>query len=283
MLSKLLRPLGRDLRATLEDDVEASRLAPPPAPSPPLDDADLADLPDTAQRYMRFMGVVGRPRDWSFRAHAKGRFRMRPGQRFMPCEIWQYNSAVEVARLFHMRIDFAGFVPMVGRDSYLRGHGHMHGKLLGLVPVADGRGPEFDISELSTYLNDAVMLAPSMLLTRAVAWAAVDDSSFDVSLTDAGRTVTARVFVDERGAPRDFSTTDRYAVLTGGPVRAEWTTPMTGWTTMDGRALPSGGSAVWHLPDREFTYAELSFDPDAIEYHVGTPAGDHGVTRTSTG
>ncbi len=40
----------------------------------------------------------------------------------MPAEVWQYNSAVEVARVFHMRIDFAGVVPMVGRDTYLRGN-----------------------------------------------------------------------------------------------------------------------------------------------------------------
>ena len=67
---------------------------------------------------------------------------------------------------------------------------------------------------------------------------AVDDRSFDVRLTDAGRSVTARVFVDERGAPYDFSTTDRFADLPGGPVRAEWRTPVRGWEHIDGRSVP---------------------------------------------
>jgi Family of unknown function (DUF6544) len=265
-MTRLLRPLGRDLRATLDEDVRSSISAAPPLTKSPVGAADIAHLPAAAQRYMHFMGVVGRPRDGWFRAHLHGRFRMRRGQKFMPCESWQYNSAADIARLFHMRIDFAGFVPMVGRDSYVRGQGRMHGTLLGLVTVADAHGPETDMSELTTYLNDAVMMAPSMLLRPEVHWTEVDDDSFAVALTDADTTVTARVFLDEQGAPRDFSTNDRYADLPGGLVRAEWTTPIAGWVRADGRAVPTLGAAVWHLPDGPLTYAEFTFGPNAIEY-----------------
>jgi C1A family cysteine protease len=41
---------------------------------------------------------------------------------------------------------------------------------------ATARG-QFDLGELTTYVNDALMLAPSMLLTPAVTWRAVDDDS----------------------------------------------------------------------------------------------------------
>jgi hypothetical protein len=111
-------------------------------------EADLAELPAAAQRYMRFMGVVGRPRDWSFVVRFHGRFRRRPGEAWMPCDAWQYNSMFEVARIFVMRIRFAHVLSMVGRDTYIRGHGRMRGKLLGLVTVVDGHGEEFDIGEL---------------------------------------------------------------------------------------------------------------------------------------
>ena len=268
MLTRMKRLVGRDLLGSLTEDTAAAGLPTGPADDAPVGEAELEGLPDAVQRYLRFMGVAGRPRDRSFRAHLTGRFRMRPGQRFMRCESWQYNSGPDPARVFHMRIDFAGFVPMVGRDVYLRGRGSMHGKLLDVIKVADGEGPEFDTGELTTYLNDAVMLAPSMLLGPATAWTAGDDSSFDVSLTDAGRTVTARVFLDERGAPCDFSSTDRYADLPGGLVRAQWTTPVTGWTVSGGRAHPRRGSAVWHLPDGDLTYAEFDFEPGAVEYNV---------------
>jgi len=186
----------------------------------------------------------------------------------MPFEAWQYNTRFPVTRLFHMRIDFAGFVPMIGRDAYVGGRGRMRGKLLGLVPVADGSGREFDVSELVTWLNDAILVCPSMLLDDATSWSAAGDDAFEVSFTDGGTTVAARVFIDERGAPRDFSTTDRYAALAGGLVRAEWTTPVEKWTILDGRALPGSGAAIWHLPDGLFTYVEGNFIPDTVAFNV---------------
>jgi hypothetical protein len=73
-------------------------------------------LPSTAQRYLRFTGVVGRPRDWSFRAHFVGKFRQQTGQKFMPCEAWQYNTTLIPARVYYMRIDVAGVLPMFGVD-----------------------------------------------------------------------------------------------------------------------------------------------------------------------
>ena len=38
----------------------------------------------------------------------------------MPAEAWQYNSALEIGQLFVMRVRFAGVVPMIGHDTYLR-------------------------------------------------------------------------------------------------------------------------------------------------------------------
>jgi uncharacterized protein DUF6544 len=128
--------------------------------------------------------------------------RLRPNQRFMPAEKWQCNTVEPLARLFHMRIDFAGFVPMVGRDAYASAHGSMRGKLLGLV------------------------MCPSMLLVPAVSFAAVDDSCVHVTLTDANRSATALVYLDDNGRPRDFRSRGRYADLPGGLRRAEWSTPV---------------------------------------------------------
>ena len=166
-----------------------------------------------------------------------------------------------------MRIDVAGFVPMVGRDAYVGGRGRMRGTLLRLVTVADGSGEEFDVSELVTCLNDAVMLAPSMLLAPDATFTPVDDTSFDVSLTDAGRTVSARVFLDAAGHPIDFRTSDRFADLPGGLRRAEWSTPLAGWHTVAGRALPRTGAAVWKLADGDLSYLEFVFDDDAVSYN----------------
>ena len=262
----VVRSFGRDLRGALGDDVRSCGLSQGP-PGPPVTDAELAPLPAVVQRYLRAMRIVGLPRDRSFTAHLRGSFRLRPGQRFMPAETWQCNTVEPLARLFHMRNDFAGFVPMIGRDAYVSGHGSMRGKLLGVVTVANGSGDEFDTGELTTWLNDAVLMCPSTLLIPAVRFTAVDDSSFDVSCTDATRTVTARVLLDANAHPRDFRTTDRFADLPGGLRRAEWSTPIAGWRGAGGRRFPTHASAVWKLDDGDLTYLEFAFDDDAIIYN----------------
>jgi hypothetical protein len=108
---------GRQMYRRLSEEVGAAGLASAGVDTQPVTEDDLAGLPATVQGYLRAMGVLNRPRDWSFQAHITGRFRLKGQGAWMPAEVWQYNSAVEVARIFHMRIDFAGVVPMVTGSS----------------------------------------------------------------------------------------------------------------------------------------------------------------------
>ncbi len=199
------------------EGVRAAGLPFPPAAAAVVTSADLDPLPVAARRYLRFMGVLGRPRDRSFRARMIGRFRLRPGGAWMRCAAWQYNTADPVARLFRMRLMLGGAVPMTGWDTYRHGHGRMRGSLLGLIPVARGSGPRFDTSELVTWLDDALLMAPSMLLGPATTWSdGADADAFRVSFTDAGQTVAAEVLLAADGSPREVRTDDRYADLPGG-------------------------------------------------------------------
>jgi len=269
------RRAGERLRLRMGADVAGQGLPAGPAAGSPISAADLAGLPEVVQRYLRYMGVAGRPADWSFQAHFSGRFRLRPGQRWSRCESWQYNCGLEVARVFHIRMALGGALPVLARDAYLHGQGRMRGSLLGLLRVADGSGPELDVSELVTYLNDAIIFAPSMLLSLPVTWQAAGDRCFDVTLGDAGHRVSARVYLDDLGAPVDFSTEDRYAALPGGLVRARWSTPGSGWRLVNGRPLPARGQVIWHLPDGPFTYADLAFGPGDLTYNLAPAALSH--------
>jgi hypothetical protein len=246
-----------------------------PGGSPPsvlVSERDLAPLPPPAQRYLRFMGVVGRPRDRSFRVHGTGRFRMALDQPWRPMEFLQYDTGPEIARIFHMRMPYLGPIPVQVRDTYVRGKGRMQGRLLDLFTVVDATGPELDIGELVTYLNDVVIFAPSMLLDRRTVWSAVDDHAFDLSLTDGQNVVLARVFVDDRGAATDFSTRDRFYRDPHDPrlgwIRTLWSTPLTDWQEIDGRWLPESGRARWHLDQGEFLYGEFRMRPGAVVFNV---------------
>lgn len=269
-LSSPRRPAGlapsRTLRAKLLREVHALGL--PTGPTgpervDPVTEADLASLPETAQRYLRFMAVLGRPRTWSVRARSGGLFRLGPKQAWMPCEVWQYDTCLDVARIFLMRLRLRGVLPMLVRDTYVRGEGRMRGRVLDAVSVVDQSDEKIAIGELVTFVNDAVMWAPSMLLTDAVRWTAVDDRSFDVALTDRGRTVSARVFVKSDGELVDFSTTDRFGpdpAQPGEMVRARWSTPVNGFRTFGGRPVAASGAAIWHFASGDLKYADFTVE-----------------------
>lgn len=106
------------------------------------------------------------------------------------------------------------------------------------------------------------------MLRPEVSWAQVDADSFDVTISDVGRSVTGRVFLDERGAPVDFATTDRFVALRGGPRQAEWHTPIPEWVSAHGRPIPDQFAAVWHLPEGDFSYIEGCFDPAGIAFNI---------------
>lgn len=250
------------LEKKLLREVEAAKLPDIPEVVPMVTEADLERLPKAVQRYFAFMGAPGKPRDESFRLYMRGRFLF--DREWVPCECAQYNSALSIARIFHMRLRVKGIVPTYVRDTYVRGQGRMLGKALDLVKVVDAATEEISIGECVTYLNDAVLFAPSMLLHPAVTFEDAGPDAFDVELADGGRTVRARAYLDARGAVTDFSTTDRFYAPPRSevaPVRAEWRTPVEGWQPHEGRMLPTRAKAIWMLPEGPLPYAELEIDP----------------------
>lgn len=264
-------------RRAHHDGIEAPRPAWGRDRGAMVTEADLAPLPEPVRRYLRFMRVVGHPRDWSFRMESAGRFRMRPDGRWMDCEAWQYNSCFKVSRTFLMRMRLGGWIPMRARDTYVGGRGRMVGKLLGLITVVDGRGEELDRGELVTWLNDAVLIAPSMLLGPETRWSKVGADAFEVAFTDCGRTVKACVTVDDRGAPRGFSTMDRFRYDADRPgarwAHERWSTPVAGWQMVGSRPVYTRGSAIWHLPQGHFVYAEFRPRLETLAFNV-IPPGD---------
>jgi hypothetical protein len=263
-------------RARFLREIERIGLPLGPGPEGVVTADEIAPLPATVRRYLQFMGVVGRPRAWSMRIGWGGAFRMKPGGPWLPCEAWQYSTRLGVARIFRMRLRFGGVLPVVVRDDYLRGGGHMRAKLLDVISLADEDIEEIAVGELVTYLSDAVSFSPSMLLGPGVRWVTVDEASFDVELTDAGRAVKGRVRVDERGTPVDFETTDRFYQAPDDPakrwVRTRWTTPIDGFEQVLGQPIPARGQAVWHLPGGPFAYADFRVLPGSFAENVAPGA-----------
>jgi hypothetical protein len=244
-----------------------------------VSEEELADLPSAARTYMSFYGVVSsQPKHWSFCTQWRGRFRLAPDRRWMPIDAVQYDMRSPVVRVFHMKARMNHVLPILARDTYIDGRGHMLGKIADLVTVVNGSGPEFDQGELVTWLNDCVLFAPTMLLGPSTRWSHVDAKSFDVAFSDHARTVRARVLLNERGAPIDFETTDRFLNDPDDPrhplVRGRWSTPLDSWLRTPAWPFPTRGRAVWHLASGDFPYAEFELLPASLAFDAApTPQG----------
>jgi hypothetical protein len=98
--------------------------------------------------------------------------------------------------------------------------------------------------------------------------------------------------LDERGAVRDFSTTDRFVQDPNDPkhafVRTRWSTPIEGWQTVNGRQVVTGGRAIWHLPEGDFVYAEMKPKPGSLAFDAwpsgrGFAHAAHADSKRSSG
>lgn len=277
------REPSRALRRKFARELAELGLRNEEGPAPTLTDADVDPLPAPARRFLQFMEVVGRPKTRSVRAHAFGGFRMKKDGPLLPCEAWQFDSALDVARVFMMKLRFASLVPVLVRDTYIRGVGRMRGRVLDAVGIVDVSDERIALGELVTFLNDAVFFAPSMLVRNpAVQWSEVDDDSFGLTLQDRGRSVAGTVLVDGSGAPIDFETTDRFGEDPAAPgemVRARWTTPILSWGRAEGRPIVTRGKAIWHFASGPFTYADFSFSPTYVSFDVAQRGGPRRLRR----
>ncbi len=98
--------------------------------------------------------------------------------------------------------------------------------------------------------------------------------------------VKARVFVDERGAPVDFETTDRFysdPKDASRVTRCRSTTPLDGFQEVGDRGLPTRGRAVWHPPEGELAYADFSPDPATVAFNVAPGLAGEGGGESPPG
>jgi hypothetical protein len=80
---------GVDVRPRLMSELAAAGLPTgPDRPAGIVSEEEVRSFPEPVQRYLAFMGAVGAPRVWSFRAGFEGRFRRGPD------EAWREVDAI---------------------------------------------------------------------------------------------------------------------------------------------------------------------------------------------
>jgi hypothetical protein len=223
----------------------------------------LHHLPLPVQHYMAYTGVVGRPWIDTVRLKYAGQFRLGVDRPWMPMTAEQCYTTNPPAFLWKARLKMAGLPLMYGQDRYKDGHGHMFGKVAGLFTIFNLAGEKLDQGTMLRYLNEMTWF-PTAFLGENITWQAIDDHSAQVTFTDHGRSVSARLFFDDAGRPTDF-VTQRYRKIDGDFSLDTWSTPFTKYATHAGLNLPTRGQAVWKLPSGDLPYADIEITE--LEYN----------------
>jgi hypothetical protein len=219
---------------------------------------DLAPLPEPVQRYLRYAQIIGKPRVRCAKVRQKGRMRTSPTQNWMPVEAVQYTTlAGTLSRTWYARIKIGPVSLLTGYDRYDNGAGHMLMRLLSIFPVVDARGPEIDMSASIIFINDMIMW-PTAFLSDYIRWEPLDAAAARMQVSLNGKQFSAELRFNEVGEMVDFITEDRYLMAGKVSQQARWSTPLRRYREVNDVRIPSEGEAIWHLPDGEFPYIQLS-------------------------
>lgn len=218
----------------------------------------LESLPAPVQRYMRFSGVVGQPWIDTVLLKYRGRFRMADDKPWMGMSVHQVYTTNPPGFHWKARFSMAGIPLMFGSDTYKNAHGHMFGKLLNVRTIFDARGDELDQGTMLRYLQEMAWF-PVAYLCDYITWEGVSDHCADVTFTDGGRTVSARMYFDDEGRLLTFIAR-RYGDFPGGYRLENWAAPMFRYRSFGGLRVPTQGAGVWQLASGDFSYIELTID-----------------------
>ena len=215
----------------------------------------LGGLPEPVQRYLAYTGVVGTPLIDRVRLKQEGRFRQGPDRPWMPLSAEELYTTDPPSFVWNARFKIAGLPILSAKDRYESGHGHMFGKLAGIYTVFDITGEKLDQATMIRYLNE-IMWFPTAFLGENISWGEADEHSAQVTFTDHGRSVSARIIFDEVGRLTNF-TALRYREIDGDFSLDPWSTPILDYGERAGLKLPTRGQAVWNLESGDLTYADL--------------------------
>jgi hypothetical protein len=230
-----------------------------------LIEEDLKLFPKLMQQYYEKTGAVGKEIPYNFSLEFVGKFRIDQKKPFMPIKAIQFNYLPEPTRLFVMKLYMFRVITMVGEHEHHQGKGSFVGKLLRLITLFNIKGHEIDLGDLSTFLNDCVLLCPAGLvyLQDRLEWEELSESELSLTLVYKDLKVKANLFFDKEGLLCDFSTRDRFYEEhhddgTKKWVQMEWRTPILEYETINDVITVKRAKAIWKLPNEDYEYADFT-------------------------
>ncbi|MBX3459240.1 MAG: hypothetical protein KF696_04615 [Planctomycetes bacterium] len=176
---------NRDMKLLWQAPAEVPRFFEP---------AGIASLPEPARRYLLHSIAPGTPLVTAFKLRMRGEIKLKG--------TWCPFTAEQVTRawdgfVWRARVVMKG-LPVFGSDRWIKGTGAMKWKLLGLLSVASGDGPDISRSALGRMQGEMIWL-PTALLQPQVKWSSRADDHVRAEFESGGSFVALDLSIDADG------------------------------------------------------------------------------------
>jgi hypothetical protein len=215
-----------------------TRLATPAAPGHAFGPDQAADLPEPARRWLLHAVPVGTPLWSSVQLTMRGQIKLGRWRSFTARQVLSPSGFIWAASA---RV--AG-LPVTGFDRYTSGAGRQRWRLLGLIPVMTGGGPDITRSAAGRLAGEATCWLPTAF--SAASWVSGPEPDTVVAtwrIGDEQEAVRLRIAPD--GRPRDLLL-QRWGNPDGEPfARHPFGVAVDGERTFSGVTIPSEIRAGW--------------------------------------
>lgn len=222
----------------------------------------LTGLPMPVQKWLTKSGVIGTNEVRTARLHQVGNMHTSPIGYHLPVKAEQYIRVDHPGFVWKADLESFFFLPIVGRDKYIDGKGHMLIKALSMIPLVDAKGPKIDQGTLLRFLGE-ICWVPTAALSPHITWRAIDDHSAEATMKYGEITASAVFGFDKQHRMLSLSA-DRYM---GGGKESKlvpWMVNCQDWQTWQGVEVPSRGNVAWKISNGDFKYYEWEITD--IEY-----------------
>ena len=226
-----------------------------------LTENDIEHLPPPVQKYLKYAGVINKEKVNNVKIVFDVEMREKGKDWFKATSV-QYNFFDEPTRLFYMKAKMFGLT-VPGYHRYVEAKATMDIRLFGLFPIIKQSGEVMNKTETVTLFNDMCLMVPATLIDKRIQWEPIDSLTTKATFTNRGISISAILYFNESGQLINFTSDDRTSISDMKQYR--FSTPVYGYNNINGMNVMSGGEAIWHYPDGEFTYGK--FNLKSIEYN----------------
>ncbi len=145
-------------------------------------------------------------------------------------------------------------LPVTVVDSIVGGEGLLEARVLGVVSVAKGTGPDFAKGELQRYLSELPVHPDAILSNASLRWRQIDAATVEVTARFAGGEASIRFSFNEDGDITGMLAPDRPMTAGDHTEPTAWRGSFGGYQWFGSRRIPTDGEVGWELPDGLFTY-----------------------------